>query len=567
MASTKYNLNELITPYYPEIAETNMGELLGYWDETFVNEICEANGFDNRFHELKRKLYKAQIDLGSIRDLRLRGELSDEELAEKMHLLGFNDSDIKLLKILFVKIPSVSESIIAHFRGKITDQELKEIAEKNGIDDKFLDIIITANRQLLGFADIKSIYFREGKDESWLNTQLDKLGLDEDSREDIKKIMPFYPGVGDLVRFAVREVYYPDYVSKYGLADEYPPEYEEAAKKAGLPPEQAKNYWMAHWILPSILQGYEMLHRGVIGSEELGDLFKAVDIMPYWREKLEAISYRVFTRVDVRRMYRDGVLDEAGVLKSYMDLGYDAEKAKIFADFIKFFYDQRLQAKKEGNSSYTQFYKLIMNSLYGKFGQLMGEWETCGKCDPKEVKYWRESSSSDPKIYHYRKINGLIQRYEKKREAFHSFCAVASHVTGYARVKMWQLMEKADRDNVYYCDTDSLFVNSLGYENLKSELSSNEIGKLKIENKATSLKLLGCKQYIFGSKKKHKGRKNDAIKLSDNVYKQTQWSTLKTLIQNENLKDYRVTEVVKHFTGKYNKGYLQNDGTVTPLIL
>jgi len=208
-----------------------------------------------------------------------------------------------------------------------------------------------------------------------------------------------------------------------------------------------------------------------------------------------------------------------------------------------------------------------MNSLYGKFGQLMGEWETCGKCDPKEVKYWSEIVSGQNKICHYRKINGLIQRYEKKREAFNSFCAVASHVTGYARVKMWQLMEKAGCDNVYYCDTDSLFVTSAGYKNLKSELSRDEIGKLKVENTSNSLQLLGCKQYVFGSKKKHKGRKNDAIKLSDNVYKQSQWSTLKTLIQNENLKDYRVTEVVKHFTGKYDKGHPLPDGTITPLIL
>lgn len=243
------------------------------------------------------------------------------------------------------------------------------------------------------------------------------------------------------------------------------------------------------------------------------------------------------------------------------------EKARIFSDFIKFFYDQRLKAKREGNSSYTQFYKLIMNSLYGKFGQLMGEWETCGKCDPKEVKYWHESRSGDLKIYQYRKINGLMQRYEKKREAFNSFCAIASHVTGYARMKMWQLMEKAGPGNVFYCDTDSLFVNSQGYKNLKSDLSANEIGKLKVENKATHLDLLGCKQYVFGSKKKHKGRKRDAVKLSDNVYRQTQWATLKTLIQNENLKDYKVTEVIKHFTGQYDKGHLLSDGTVTPLVL
>ncbi|GAJ24991.1 unnamed protein product, partial [marine sediment metagenome] len=200
------------------------------------------------------------------------------------------------------------------------------------------DQLITVNRRLLEFADIRAIYYRENKDDIWLNTQLDKLGLDETTREDLKKIMPFYPGVGDLVRFAVREVYYPDYVSKYGLEDEYPAEYEEAARKAGLPPEQAKNYWKAHWVLPSILQGYEMLHRGVIGSEELGDLFKAVDIMPYWRERLEKISYRTFTRVDVRRMYRDNILDEAGVLRAYKDLGYDDEKALAMTEFTLAFY-------------------------------------------------------------------------------------------------------------------------------------------------------------------------------------------------------------------------------------
>jgi len=243
------------------------------------------------------------------------------------------------------------------------------------------------------------------------------------------------------------------------------------------------------------------------------------------------------------------------------------EKGKIFSGFVRFFYNQRLEAKENSNSSYSQFYKIIMNSLYGKFGQLMGEWETCGKCDPKEVKYWRESVHGDPKVYKYRKINGLIQRYEKKREAFNSFCAIASHVTGYARVKMWSLMTKAERENVYYCDTDSLFVNSEGYRNLQSELSSTEIGKLKIENEASYLKLLGCKQYIFGDKQKHKGRKNNAVKLSDNVYRQSQWSTLKTLIQNENLKDYRVTEVVKHFTGIYDKGHLLSNGTVVPLVL
>ncbi|GAI83784.1 unnamed protein product, partial [marine sediment metagenome] len=91
----------------------------------------------------------------------------------------------------------------------------------------------------------------------------------------------------------------------------------------------------------SILQGYEMLHRGVIGAEELGDLFKAVDIMPYWRSRLEAISYRVLSRVDVRRMFDVGVLDQAGVLEAYKHLGYNDDDAQKMTDFTVKFYLQK----------------------------------------------------------------------------------------------------------------------------------------------------------------------------------------------------------------------------------
>ena len=38
-------------------------------------------------------------------------------------------------------------------------------------------------------------------------------------------------------------------------------------------------------------------------------------------------------------------------------------------EFSNYFYEERLKAKAEGNTTKTAFYKLILNSLYGKFGQ------------------------------------------------------------------------------------------------------------------------------------------------------------------------------------------------------
>lgn len=76
-----------------------------------------------------------------------------------------------------------------------------------------------------------------------------------------------------------------------------------------------------------------MLHRGVITWDDLKGLLKALDVMPGWREKLLAISYSPYTRVDVRRMYKAGVVKKEEVYKTYKDLGYDDDHAKNLTAF------------------------------------------------------------------------------------------------------------------------------------------------------------------------------------------------------------------------------------------
>ncbi len=76
-----------------------------------------------------------------------------------------------------------------------------------------------------------------------------------------------------------------------------------------------------------------MLHRGVITPGELDMLFKVVEIPLYWRERLTKIAYHPFTRVDVRRMHDIGTLTDEELITSYMDLGFDADKALKMAQF------------------------------------------------------------------------------------------------------------------------------------------------------------------------------------------------------------------------------------------
>jgi hypothetical protein len=160
-----------------------------------------------------------------------------------------------------------------------------------------------------------------------------KLGYSSDIATEIEETTRYFGSAADIIRFAVREVYTPEVVEKFELMADLPPKFLEEAAKLGIDEETAKSFWASHWILPSLGLGYEMLHRGAIEESDLDLLMKTQDIMPFWRKPLKEISYTPYTRVDVRRMYQAGTLDRDAVLRSYLDIGYDTEKAEKMTQF------------------------------------------------------------------------------------------------------------------------------------------------------------------------------------------------------------------------------------------
>ncbi|KKL11261.1 hypothetical protein LCGC14_2547610, partial [marine sediment metagenome] len=132
---------------------------------------------------------------------------------------------------------------------------------------------------------------------------------------------------------AVREAFSPEIAERFGQYDDFPPDFADWAAKKGLTEEWSKRYWAAHWSLPSATQGFEMLHRGVIERGELDMLLRALDIMPFWREKLTGIAFRRLSRVDIRRMYNLAVMTEKEVLDAYLELGYNDRDAARMTDF------------------------------------------------------------------------------------------------------------------------------------------------------------------------------------------------------------------------------------------
>lgn len=181
---------------------------------------------------------------------------------------------------------------------------------------------------------------------------------------------------------------------------------------------------------------------------------RLIPLLPYRTNKL------VFPIGKIRGFYDTAELkkaEEIGYKVSYKRV-YEFEKDFIFRDYVDKFY----KIKKETNDkTMYMISKLLLNSLYGKFGQ---------RRETKKI------------IFNPSKIDGLIPykeefgMYEKDTFSFanHILPAIASHVTSMARLELFNQFENAGFGNVFYCDTDSIVTN-------KKLPTSDKLGDLKRE--------------------------------------------------------------------------------------
>ncbi|GAI69404.1 unnamed protein product, partial [marine sediment metagenome] len=193
----------------------------------------------------------------------------------------------------------------------------------------YLDAVLTKPAS----QDIVAYELRKDPSLTNLPERLRKIGIHPDYFSLYNELAYQIPPVADIITMAVREAFTPDIAARFGQYEDFPKDLEMWAGKKGLSKEWSQRYWAAHWNLPSPQQGFEMLHRGVINVGDLNMLLRALDVMPFWRDKLTDIAFRRLTRVDIRRMYKQGVLDEKQVYESYLEHGYTPENAERMSEF------------------------------------------------------------------------------------------------------------------------------------------------------------------------------------------------------------------------------------------
>ena len=209
-----------------------------------------------------------------------------------------------------------------------------------GWDKERIDSIVEVMRPLVDEFNLVTLWRRGVLPDTGLVSELHKRGWTDERIEQLKKVSELIPNVGDLIAMAVREAWNDEVSERFEYDADFPAEVGEWTAKQGMAPEWAKRYWRAHWQIPSVMQGFEMFQRLRPGRStvqfteaDLQSLMQTADIPKFFRERLTKVAYLPFTRVDIRRMYSAGVIDETEVLESYKDIGYDDEHAQRLTDW------------------------------------------------------------------------------------------------------------------------------------------------------------------------------------------------------------------------------------------
>lgn len=170
----------------------------------------------------------------------------------------------------------------------------------------------------------------------------------------------------------------------------------------------------------------------------------------------------------------------------------------VFSRYVQHFWSQRIAAEQAGDNTAATLAKLLLNTLYGKFGQQAHRWRECPQWSIG--KRWGTLDVSIPaerRVVRFRAIAGLCQEECPGEEHEQAIPSIAAFVTAYGRERMRKLRMVAGPENVLYQAVDSLIVREPGYHRLTAAgvVADRDLGMLRVKGRHQFVQIAGCNAY------------------------------------------------------------------------
>ena len=186
--------------------------------------------------------------------------------------------------------------------------------------------------------------------------------------------------------------------------------------------------------------------------------------------------------------------------------GYLFEESSIFNEYIDLLYDMKKNSPKD--SPWYYIAKLLMNSLYGRFGLNPEGEEIFITTEEKgdEILATKEYVTITPLS-----SGNVLISVKLNEESFGDMnisVSISSAIAAHSRIHMTHFLTKYS-DNIYYIDTDGIKVD---VDLDKDEVDSKELGKMKYEYVFEEFTSLGPKVY-GGLLRDKEGELKELVKL------------------------------------------------------
>ena len=194
---------------------------------------------------------------------------------------------------------------------------------------------------------------------------------------------------------------------------------------------------------------------------------------PIGRAVFKVTGHELRTAIELK------LVDVNSIIKSYSFV-----KKITFDKFVEEFYEKRKLAKIRKDTMHSLFFKFVLNSSYGKFGQNPREWKETYICfdgdkfpEPNNIttpERWDETEwyLSEYSLNEHSVAYFLFERPARRLNYNH--VGTAASITGAARSLLMRGLTACDRP--LYCDTDSIIS-----QKFYGDVDNNKLGAWKDE--------------------------------------------------------------------------------------
>jgi hypothetical protein len=195
---------------------------------------------------------------------------------------------------------------------------------------------------------------------------------------------------------------------------------------------------------------------------------------------------------DLRRAVEHGEIMHVHMMVVY-------RTKKIFGPVIQKLWKLRLDARFRRDAASDAVYKSLMNSLSGKWNQRTTEWRDRPDMMATVPYGSFHADEGDGRGHRYFRVMAWhVQEAMEGELSRYSSPVITGAIHAYARERLDAAIAAAGRNHVYYYDTDSIFCDEDGEENLENAgmVMMNEMGFLRKIGDYERLEIVGPKHYV-----------------------------------------------------------------------